>query len=71
MAGLWYPKKFEGNLEIARIMGATTNNIMKKLKTLTAAVLAVSTLSAPLAGLAADQKTEAKPKPYPLKTCVV
>jgi len=44
---------------------------MKKLKTLTAAILAVSTLTAPLAGLAADQKTEAKPKPYPLKTCVV
>ena len=65
------PKKFEGNGEIARIIGATTNNIMKKLKTLTAAVLAVSTLTAPLAGLAADQKTEAKPKPYPLKTCVV
>ena len=43
---------------------------MKELKNLTAAILAISTLAAPLAGLAADQKSEAKPKPYPLKTGV-
>ncbi len=44
---------------------------MKRLKTVTAAILAISTLTAPLAGLAADQKSDAKPKPYTLKTCVV
>ena len=44
---------------------------MRKLENLTAALLTISTLTAPLAGLAADQTTEAKPKPYPLKTCVV
>src|SRR6266699_7237551 len=44
---------------------------MKKIKNLTAAILAISTLAAPLAGLAADQKPESKAKPYPLKTCVV
>jgi YHS domain-containing protein len=44
---------------------------MKRTKYLTAAVLALATLTAPFAGLAADQKTDAKPKPYPLKTCVV
>ncbi len=44
---------------------------MKKLKNLTAAILAVSTLTAPMVGLAADQKTDTKPKPYTLKTCVV
>ncbi len=49
----------------------TESTIMKKLKTLTAAILAISTLTAPLVGLAADQKSEAKPKSYPLKTCVV
>ena len=54
-----------------RIIDVTTNKIMKKLKNLTAAILAVSTLTAPLAGFAADQKTDTKPKPYPLKTCVV
>jgi YHS domain-containing protein len=64
-------KKSEGRSGIGRIIDATTNKIMKKLKTLTAAVLAVSTLTAPLAGLAADQNTETKPKPYTLKTCVV
>ena len=44
--------------------------IMKTFKHLMAVVLAVSFCAAPLAGLAADTKTE-KPKPYPLKTCVV
>ena len=44
--------------------------IMKTLKSLITAVLAISCCAAPLSGLAADQKTE-KPKPYPLKTCVV
>jgi YHS domain-containing protein len=52
---------------------------MKKLKTLTAAALAISFLATPLAAMAADAKTnanteaksEAKPKPYPLTTCVV
>ena len=43
---------------------------MKALKHLITAVLAVSFCAAPLAGLAADKKAE-KPKPYPLKTCVV
>jgi hypothetical protein len=42
---------------------------MKALKPLMAAVLAAGILL-PSAGLADDQKTE-KPKPYPLKTCVV
>jgi len=44
--------------------------IMKALKPFVAAILAVAFCTAPLAGLAADKKTE-KPKPYPLKTCVV
>jgi hypothetical protein len=44
--------------------------IMKSLKHLITAVLAISVCAAPLAGFAADKKTE-KPKPYPLKTCVV
>ena len=46
-------------------------NNMKHLKIFTTAVLAVSTLTAPLAGLAADQNSEKKPKPYVLKTCSV
>jgi YHS domain-containing protein len=44
---------------------------MKTFKNLTVGILAISTLMAPLAGLAADQKADAKPKPYPLKTCIV
>jgi YHS domain-containing protein len=44
---------------------------MKTLKNLTVGILAISTLTAPLVGLAADQKTDAKPKPYTLKTCIV
>ena len=43
---------------------------MKVFKHLITAVLAVSFCAAPLAGFAADKKTE-KPKPYPLKTCIV
>jgi hypothetical protein len=43
---------------------------MKALKHLITAVLAISFCTAPLAGLAADKQTE-KPKPYPLKTCIV
>jgi YHS domain-containing protein len=42
---------------------------MKALRVLTASILLASFL-APLSGLAVDKKTE-KPKPYPLKTCVV
>jgi YHS domain-containing protein len=44
---------------------------MKALKHLITAVLAVSFCAAPLAGFAADSKKTEKPKPYPLKTCVV
>jgi len=44
---------------------------MKHLKNLTAAILAFSTLAAPFAGIAADQSTGKKPKPYVLKTCIV
>ena len=43
---------------------------MKALKSLITAFLLTSLCAAPLAGYAADSKT-AKPKPYPLKTCVV
>lgn len=42
---------------------------MKTLKPLIASVL-VAALLAPVASLAADKKAD-KPKPYPLKTCVV
>jgi len=42
---------------------------MKTLKPLIASVL-VAALLAPAASLAADKKAD-KPKPYPLKTCVV
>src|ERR1700756_1213441 len=51
-------------------MGRTLD-IMKRIKHLTAGLLAVSLLAAPLSGLAADQSTDKKPKPYTLKTCVV
>jgi len=44
---------------------------MKHLKIFTAAVLTISTLTVPLSGLAADQNSEKKPKPYVLKTCSV
>jgi YHS domain-containing protein len=43
---------------------------MKAIKPLVAAVLLFSFCAAPVAGFAAD-KQAAKPKPYPLKTCVV
>jgi YHS domain-containing protein len=42
---------------------------MKTLKLLIATIL-VTAFLAPLSGLAADKKAD-KPKPYPLKTCVV
>jgi YHS domain-containing protein len=46
---------------------------MKTLKKTAAIAFALSILSSPLTGLAADQAADAKPKPkpYPLKTCVV
>ncbi len=44
---------------------------MKLFKSLTAAVLAISVVSGPLVGMAAEQKTDSKAKPYTLKTCVV
>ena len=45
-------------------------NIMKTSKILIATVLLTGFLTAPFVGLAEENKT-AKPKPYPLKTCVV
>jgi hypothetical protein len=45
--------------------------IMKIIKQITAAVLAATFLVAPFSTLAADAKSDAKAKPYPLKTCVV
>ena len=51
-------------------MSAKPKIPMKLLKPVTVAVLLASFLAAPLAGLAADKKSE-KAKPYPLKTCVV
>ncbi len=44
---------------------------MKILKHVSAAVLVLSFLTAPLVSLAADQKAAVKPKPYTLKTCVI
>jgi hypothetical protein len=44
---------------------------MKHLKTITAAILALATLTAPLTGLAAEDKGNKKPKAYVLKTCAV
>ena len=44
---------------------------MKILKTLTAIALTIPFLAAPFASLAADAKTEAKPKPDHLTTCPV
>ena len=43
---------------------------MKKLKTLTAIVIAVACVTAPLAGFAEEKKAE-KAKPYPLEKCIV
>jgi YHS domain-containing protein len=42
---------------------------MKMMKNLTGALLGLALLALPIAAPAADQKP--KPKPYPLKTCVV
>ena len=47
------------------------HNLMKIIKHITAAALAATFLVAPFASLAADEKSDAKAKPYPLKTCVV
>jgi YHS domain-containing protein len=44
---------------------------MKQLKNLNVAALAIVLLSAPLVGLAAEAKKDAKAKPYPLTTCLV
>ncbi len=44
---------------------------MKILKHVSAAVLVLSFLTAPLLSPAADQKAAVKPKPYTLKTCVI
>jgi hypothetical protein len=44
---------------------------MNHLKTITVAILAVATLTAPFASTAAEQNGEKKVKPYILKTCVV
>jgi hypothetical protein len=43
---------------------------MKEIKSLITATLLCAFAVAPMAGVAADQKSE-KAKPYPLKTCVV
>jgi hypothetical protein len=43
---------------------------MTKWTRIVAAGLAVAYLASPLAALAADKK-DSKPKPYPLKTCIV
>lgn len=43
---------------------------MKTLKTVTVVVLIAAFATAPCASLAAEKKDK-KPKPYPLKTCVV
>ena len=42
---------------------------MKKLKSLTAALLLTGALAAPVVVSGADTKAD-KPKPYPLKTCI-
>jgi len=44
---------------------------MKMIKHAIAALLAFAVLAGPSTGLAADPKSDAKLKPYPLKTCVV
>jgi len=44
---------------------------MKILKTVVAVSLAVCTLAAPFAGMAADEKGGKKLKPYVLKTCII
>ncbi len=54
-------------------MGAITQNRinMKRIKFLTAAVLAGTFLVGPFAALAGDQPADAKLKPYTLKNCIV
>ena len=46
---------------------------MKMIETLSVAALAITLVATPLVGWSADSKTEkvARPKPYPLTTCVV
>ena len=44
---------------------------MKRIKNLTAAMLVITVAGSPVAGFSAEQKPEAKVKPYTLKTCVV
>jgi hypothetical protein len=44
---------------------------MKTLKNIAAVSLAFVFVTGPLTGLAAEEKKTEKPKPYPLKTCVV
>jgi len=44
---------------------------MKRIQFLLAVALAASFAAAPLSVFAADQKSKAKAKPYPLKTCIV
>ena len=49
-------------------------NVMKKINLLVAGVLLVGVLITPFTGYSAEtpvDKKAAKPKPYPLKTCVV
>ncbi len=44
---------------------------MKMIKNLTVVALTLSFLTAPLLSFAADEKQDAKPKPYKLDTCAV
>src|SRR5437870_7640356 len=57
--------------DLSVIVLASMNTHMKRIKNLAAAILTITTVVAPLAGFAADQKSDAKIKPYILKTCVV
>src|ERR1051326_8882873 len=67
-------KILEGFSRLWRIMSRGTNeSIMKFVKNLTVAVLAISVVSGPFAALAGDPGTDAKTKakPYTLKTCII
>jgi hypothetical protein len=44
---------------------------MKTIRNITALALAATFLATPFVGMAAEAKSDAKAKPYPLKTCVV
>jgi len=44
---------------------------MKRIKKLTAHILAIAVLGGPFLALAGEDKPATKPKPYTLKTCVV